>query len=170
MAGFLTWGLLFPSKTGPSRPPERTQVQNTSWNLKNAIAAYEKEYQHHPLLDPANDLTVETGHALMDVILGSDGQRTPGGRNSRGIIFYTDKSAKPFGEGSFRNGVTLDNTNGGKLWDPWGNHYRVRLDTNGDGKIENPAAPATHLPESIAVWSAGPDGDFETWADNVKTW
>jgi hypothetical protein len=106
----------------------------------------------------------------MDVLFGSDTQKKPGGRNPRGIAFYIDRAAKPMGEGRFRRGVTLDENGDGELWDPWGNHYRLRLDTNGDGKIENPAAPGTQLPESIAVWSAGPDGDFETWADHDKTW
>ena len=44
------------------------------------------------------------------------------------------------------------------------------VDQNGDGKVENPEVPGTLIPESIAIWSAGPDGDFDTWADNVKTW
>jgi hypothetical protein len=170
LAAFLAWGLLFPFKTGPSRPPDLIQAENTTFNLRNAITAYRTEYDEYPLLDPANDLTINSGHALMDIVLGSDAQMVPGGRNPRGIIFYTDKAAKPFAEGRFRRGVTLDENGGGELWDPWGNHYRLRLDTNGDGKIENPAAPGTQLPVSIAVWSAGRDGDFETWADNVTSW
>lgn len=160
-------GFLFPVATGGLR---KDHAEHTARNLKNAIAAYVAEYREYPLLDPVNDLTIDSGHALMDVLFGSDAQKAPGGRNPRGIAFYTDRAAKPMGEGRFRKGVTLDDTTAGELWDPWGNHYRVRLDTNGDGKIENPAAPGTQLPESIVVWSAGPDGDFETWADNDKTW
>lgn len=26
------------------------------------------------------------------------------------------------------------------------------------------------LDEPILVWSAGPDGDFDTWEDNVTSW
>lgn len=140
------------------------------YNLVNAISPYHTEYHEYPLLDPANDLTVESGHSLMDILLGSDKQKGPGGRNPRGIAFYTDRAAKPMGDGRFRKGITIDESGAGELWDPWGNHYRVRFDTNNDGKIENPEAPGTHLPESIEVWSAGPDGDFETWEDNVKSW
>lgn len=163
-------GLLFPVASGALSKAEHAYAENTAQNLKNAIAAYVAEYREYPLLDPANDLTIESGHKLMDVLFSSDAQKAPGGRNPRGIAFYTDKAAKPIGEGRFRKGVILDENGGGELWDPWGNHYRVRLDTNGDGKIENPAAPGTHLPESILIWSAGPDGDFETWEDNVKSW
>jgi len=163
-------GLVFPVTSGTLRKAERAHAENTAYNLKNAIDAYATEYQEYPLLDPVNDVTFDSGHGLMDILLGSDTQKEPSGRNPRGIAFYTDRAARPMGEGRFRRGVTLDENGDGELWDPWGKHYRVRLDTNGDGKIENPAAPGTHLPESILVWSAGPDGDFETWKDNVKTW
>ncbi|MBL9155975.1 MAG: hypothetical protein JNJ70_00790 [Verrucomicrobiales bacterium] len=147
-----------------------TYASMAAGQLKLAISAYHAEYGEFPLVDPANDISFDSGHALMDILLGSDTQKEPGGRNPRGIAFYTDKAAKPMDEGRFRRGITLDENGGGELWDPWGNHYRVRLDTNGDGKVENPEAPGTQLPESILIWSAGPDGDFETWADNVKSW
>lgn len=138
--------------------------------LKRAISTYQAECGELPFVDPENDISFDSGNVLMDILLGSDTQKEPGGRNPRGIAFYTDKAAKPMGDGRFRKGITLDDSGGGELWDPWGNHYRVRLDTNGDGKIENPENPGKHLPKTIAVWSAGPDGDFETWKDNVKTW
>ena len=163
-------GLLFPVASGALRKAEHAHAENTAHNHKNAIDANATEYREYPLLDPANDVTIDSGHALMDILFGSDTQKEPGGRNLRGITFYTDKAAKPMGEGRFRRGITLDEDGSGELWDPWGNHYRVRLDTNADGKIENPEAPGTHLPESILIWSAGPDADFETWADNVKSW
>jgi hypothetical protein len=150
--------------------PEWVHAESTALQLKNSISAYFTEYRNYPVFAPDKDGTVESGCALMDILLGSDTQKEPGGRNPRGIAFYTDKAAKPIDEGRFRRGVTLDENGGGELWDAWGNHYRVRLDTNGDGKVENPEAPGTQLPESILIWSAGPDGDFETWKDNVKSW
>ncbi len=53
-----------------------------------------------------------------------------------------------------------------------GNHYRVALDLDGDGQITNvdPRIESKQLPEAILIWSAGPDGDFDTWKDNLKTW
>lgn len=149
---------------------KRTNAEVAAQNLKRAISAYRTEYHEYPLLDPANDLTVDSGHDLMDILLGSDKQKGLDGRNPRGIAFYTDRAAKPYRDGRFRFGITLDDRGAGELWDSWGNHYRIRFDTNGDGRVENPETPGTHLPESIAVWSAGPDGEFETWDDNVKSW
>lgn len=164
-------GFFCPFKTGPQTPPIKIQAENTAFNLKNAIAAYHNEYCDYPVLDPVNDVMIDSEHSLMDILLGSDKQRGQAGRNPRGIVFFTGKAAKPMGVGRFRNGLTYDEKEGsGQLWDPWGNFYRVRFDTNGDGKVENPENPGTFLPESILAWSAGPDGDSETWEDNVKTW
>lgn len=159
---------LFDSST--TLKADRGHAENTCYNVVNALSAYHTEYREYPILDPTIDVTIDSERGLMDILFGSDTQKEPGGRNPRGIAFYTDRAARPMGEGRFRRGVTLEENGDGELWDPWGKHYRVRLDTNGDGKIENPAAPGTHLPESILVWSAGPDGDFATWKDNVKSW
>ncbi|MEQ1839003.1 MAG: hypothetical protein ABL994_01225 [Verrucomicrobiales bacterium] len=40
--------------------------------------------------------------------------------------------------GRFRRGITLDEDGGGDLWDPWGNHYRVRFDADGNDRVANP--------------------------------
>lgn len=160
-------GLLYPATTSALKRAEITHAENTVYNLKHAIAAFHVEYGNYPLLDSDPDLTM-TDHALMDIVLGSDKQN----RNPRRIAFYTDQAAKAMGGGRFRQGVTLDAFGGGELWDPWGNFYRVRFDTDGNRRVENPdpAGPANFLPESIILWSAGPDGDFDTWEDNITSW
>lgn len=166
-------GLISPEVTGARHEAEKRHAETTSFGLKNAISAYRAEYRDYPILNPVNDHTLNSDHELMDIVLGSDKQAEHGGRNPRRIAFYNDKRAKPIGESRFRKGLTFDEKDGtGELWDPWGNHYRVRFDSDGNGRVENPdpTAPSDFLPESIIVWSAGPDGDFETWDDNVKTW
>ncbi|MCB1204827.1 MAG: hypothetical protein KDN18_11255, partial [Verrucomicrobiae bacterium] len=85
MAAILVLGFACPLKPRPLGPHNPTQAQNTTFNLKNAIAAYQTEYREYPLLDPANDLTIDSGHELMDILLGSDTQKGAGGRNPRGI-------------------------------------------------------------------------------------
>lgn len=148
---------------------DRTRAENTAHNLKNSISAYFTEYREYPLRSPDVDLTVDTRHQIMDILLGSEKEK-PRERNPRGIAFYTDKAAKPMKGEGYRNGVVLDSQGGGELFDSWGKHYRVRFDTDFDNRIENPEAAGTLLPDSIAIWSAGKDGDFDTWKDNVKTW
>ncbi len=171
VAGILTGLLLPPVAPGVLRKVEPAHAENTAFNLKNAITAFHTEYHDYPLLAPAKDITIDSGHALMDILLGAKPHKVPDGRNPQGIAFYTDRAANRMGGGRYRKGLTYHPDDGtGALWDPWGNHYRVRLDTDSDKQIENPEAPGTFLPETIAVWSAGPDGDFDTWKDNVKSW
>jgi hypothetical protein len=108
----------------------------------------------------------------MDVLLGSDSQAEADGLNPRRIVFYTDRAARPIRSGGFARGLTLDESDGGILWDPWGRPYRVRLDTDHNDRVENPdpAGNDKILEEPVLIWSAGPDGNFETWEDNVKSW
>lgn len=106
----------------------------------------------------------------MDILLGSETERGEHGRNGRGIRFYTDKPARTDPRGKPSRGVSFNPQGGGDLWDTWGNPYRVRFDTTFDNQVESPEIPGSFLPESIIVWSAGKDGDFKTWEDNVKTW
>ncbi len=61
------------------------------------------------------------------------------------------------------------------LVDGWGNIFRVRLDADGDGFVENPdlngvAEGLTKLKQRVIVWSPGEDGKEETWSDNAKSW
>lgn len=60
---------------------------------------------------------------------------------------------------------------GGEFVDAWGRPFRFRLDLDGDGQLDNPNEDASgQLRARALVWSGGPDGDDETWADNVKSW
>jgi type II secretory pathway pseudopilin PulG len=144
--------------------------ESTAYNLKNAISAYFTEYREYPLRSPDIDITVDTRSRLIAILLGSDAERSEDGRNHRGIAFYTDKAAKTTKKGRFYKGISLDENGRGFLWDTWGNPYRVCVDSNFDNKVDDPESPGSTIPESVAVWSAGKDGNFETWDDNVKTW
>jgi len=62
----------------------------------------------------------------------------------------------------------MDET-GATFYDQWGNLYRIRTDLDGDGRVPDPSGSG-EIEETLLVWSAGPDGDFDTWEDNIKTW
>lgn len=169
------FGLLFASLLVPVRcgkipvNNDLAHAENTAYNLKHAISAYFTEYREYPVLDPGQDITLDSDHRLMDILMGTE-KVTATKRNPRNIAFFTGRVAKPMRGGGYRSGLSLDEQSSGELWDTWGKHYRIRFDTDGDNRIENPEAPGTLLPESIIVWSAGRDGNFDTWKDNVKTW
>lgn len=169
-------GLMYPATTGALRRAERTHAENTCYNVKNAISAYFTEYRKYPV-DPSNNNEtgeIRTNSDLMDVLLGADSQKERGGLNPRGIAFYTDKAARPSGDGKYRKGVRLEADGGGELWDPFGEYYYVRMDLDYNNRVEKPtwddANDAQVLPEAILVWSAGKDQDESTGKDNVKTW
>ncbi|MGD9613608.1 MAG: type II secretion system protein [Kiritimatiellia bacterium] len=60
---------------------------------------------------------------------------------------------------------------GAAFVDAWGMPFKFRLDQTGNGEMANPNVEIGGvLKTQVAVWSAGPDGDFDTWADNVAGW
>ncbi len=169
-------GLMFPAATGVLAKAERAHAENTAYNLKNAISAYFTEYRKYPV-NPSGSTEsapIQTDSTLMDILLGADSQKTGNNAlNPRGIAFYTDKAAKPMGGGKYRKGVTLQSDGGGELWDPWGEHYYVRMDLDYNNRTERPTwdkGDSDFLPESILVWSSGKDKDESSASDNVKTW
>ncbi|MCB1207266.1 MAG: type II secretion system protein [Verrucomicrobiae bacterium] len=171
-------GLMFPAATGILKKAENTHASTTSYNLKSAISAYFTEYRKYPVDSGSSASETEeirTDRTLMDVLLGADSQKESGGLNPRGISFYTDKAAKPLGGGKFRKGVTLEDDGGGELWDPWGEYYYVRMDLDYNNRTERPTwddagSSSRFVPESILIWSSGPDKDETAAKDNVKTW
>ena len=168
-------GLMFPAATGVMRRAEKTRASNAAYNLKNAISAYFTEYRKYPV-KPDREETEElrTEKELMDVLLGADSEAEEGGLNPRRIAFYTDKQAKRGDDQKYKSGITLEDGGGGELWDPWFDHYYVRMDLDYNNRVEKPEwdneTDSKFLPESILVWSAGKSQDEEYKKDNVKTW
>jgi len=144
-------------------------VENTAYGLKTAISAYFTDYRHFPIENKSLDVTIDSKHALMDILLAS-GPEAKSGMSPRKIVFFNGKNARQLKDGRFVMGVAFDESGGGELWDAWGNYYRIRMDTNFDNQVENPEVPGQFVSDPILVWSAGKDGKFETWKNNVKTW
>jgi hypothetical protein len=70
------------------------------------------------------------------------------------------------------NGLISDPATGAYgVVDSYGKPYRIRLDTNHDETLTNPnpqqaAEGRPTLKARVLVWSAGKDGDWNTWDDN----
>ncbi len=153
----------------------RAAAENDALNLKNAIASYYTEYRRYPIRqvgpeDAASPLLSD--HALMDILLASERETGPGGLSPRRHVTFTARNAVPLGGGRYRSGVVLDDDGGGTLWDPWGNHYRVLMDLNGDARVPAPGfvTGASHFAQSVIVWSPGKDGLDAESDDNIDTW
>lgn len=60
---------------------------------------------------------------------------------------------------------------GAAFVDAWGAPFKYRLDQTGSGEVPNPNSEiGGQLRAQVAVWSAGPDGDYTSWEDNVAGW
>lgn len=146
------------------------QAESTAYNLKNAISAHFTELRKYPAFDSTYDTDLSTDFHLMDILVGADYTLKNRHISPRRIAFYSGREATLGEDGRYLKGVSKTPEGRTELWDPWGNHYHVRLDTNHDNMIADPSGGDAPIPESILVWSAGPDGDFDTWKDNVKSW
>ena len=150
-------------------------AQNDALQLKNAIGSYFVEYRRYPtrLKGPEDASSpILSDHALMDILLGSAAETAPDGMNPRRHFGFNAKNARPTGDGRYRGGVHFEADGGGTFWDPWGNHYRVLMDLDADNRIPAPSfVSGTHfLPQAVAIWSAGKDGEDDSSTDNVITW
>jgi hypothetical protein len=130
------------------------------------VKAYQTEYSWLPALEsppPTKDNTggydtsSEQGRGLIEILSGTDDSKNP-----RQIPFYDPPAAKKGGGGYTATGGLLD------IWGSKG--YIVILDYDGDGKIADPEHPGATINATVIVYSAGPDGDYSTWKDNVKSW
>jgi hypothetical protein len=139
--------------------------------ISNAIDQFQTEYDRLPL--PAGaapgqdcdcDTTAEAG--ILAILEGQHPEQNP-----RLLNFLGDIPEASVAKGKPRRGIYREN---GKvaLYDSWGHPYRVRLDLSGDGFVTDPRpdAPQQQIPRPALVWSAGEDGDFATWHDNVGSW
>ena len=125
--------------------------------LSVSLKGFRAEYGRFPVADGERSVVLSEGKWL-EAQLGNDRDLNP-----RGIKF---SQYPPFG--GLRAGLTTASPR--SLLDNWGHPYRVLMDTSGDGQVPDPEHPGAMLREPIAIWSAGPDGDYTTWADNIKTW
>ncbi len=136
----------------------RAQMQS----LKVAIWSYRTEYNRLPKLGTEDEKTpVESKGLLLDILTGGAPEINP-----RRIQFYEPVKSKDGKTG----GAVTDASGGTEVRDPWGRPYRLHLDWDGDGAVPDPERPSATVPEVVMVYSAGPDGDYSTWADNVATW
>jgi hypothetical protein len=162
---------------------KESQVMGTA--LRNGIDQFLADYGRLPL--PAGstsataDLDTDSGvlSGLVSVLSGKE-TPSPSRQNPRNTDYL--EGLKPAKPNKKPGGPPWIN---GLIWDPalsvfsivdgWGSFYRVRLDTDGDGLVENPspnevAEGRPQLKQRVIVWSPGKDGKDETWEDNPKSW
>ncbi len=164
IAGYLLDGAFFYSGSGLIPYASKTRAYLGTRVIANAVVQYEMEYGHvPPAADGTKDHDMETDSSaaakLIFMLIGKDKAANPNSQNFVGDINETTDS---------KDGMERTE-NSAALWDPWGHPYRVLMDTNEDGLLKDPET-GIQVKLKVLVWSAGKDGDFNTWQDNLKSW
>jgi prepilin-type N-terminal cleavage/methylation domain-containing protein len=148
-------------------------AKHMALELRKAIGTYSAEYGRYPVASDngsaaTRDAEVTSDRTLMDVLLGSDDARGPGGLNPRGGSFISANRVSS--DQNPRNGVRFTPNGGGTLYDPWGNLYRVIIDVDRNNRCEDPGGGGV-VAKDVLVWSVGPNGkDDRGKGDDVITW
>lgn len=170
---FILAGMSMTAIKGAMEQARKKDAEHTALNLVGSISTYIEEYRRFPLEGKqagSGDVWVETDEVLMNILLGQEDNP----HNPSGSSFYNGRNAsgKPP-----RNGVVFNDDGGGRLYDPWGNLYRVMMDADYNKRVKPPfqktgIAGANIVAKDIVVWSLGPDGEEsgEGAKDNVTTW
>ena len=167
-------GIAFPVSNSVIKKARVTQCNQQMSNLITSLKGYQLEYGHVPISTTGADSEVTTDNAVfMLSLMGENPSSGNAYKNPREIDFYEPNYTK-----SGRGGWSEDNQ---ELADPWGEPFVILLDTDFDKKLINPsdttsasgsgasAAPSL-LRKEILIYSGGPDGDIDTWEDNVMSW
>lgn len=148
---------LIPSVGRINKRVQESKAEILAAELLRATERYHLDYGRYPVVTSTVDVTTESNGRFLAALSGDVSEQSAGGWNPDGTVFFPVTS--------FR-GKTADKSS---QVDYWGNLYRIRIDADGNGTIED---PETKLPRegSILIWSAGPDKKEETWDDNLKSW
>jgi prepilin-type N-terminal cleavage/methylation domain-containing protein len=155
--------LLFPAFTGVQDQAKRTQAKNDIVQIVTAVNAFYTEYGQYPCdVQTGNDgadffaADDNANNTLFDILRGDPTNGNVQTYNPKAIAFFQPMIAKDLANP--RAGIGGN----GRLYDPWGSCYRVRMDNNYTGAVENPySGNAGFNPTRLGViaWSMGKDLD-----------
>lgn len=156
--------------------------------VSQSIDSFYADYNKLPKPASATDgtdteSTTEGAQGLVKVIVGKEGDadavQNPRNTNyAEGIkpakANKAGKASISGGSDKWKNGLVFEDDNY-EIVDPWGNYFKIKLDTDYNKEVENPnidevADGRTNIPKRVIVWSPGKDGLEETWEDNVQSW
>ncbi|MDB6134725.1 MAG: hypothetical protein JWM59_2968 [Verrucomicrobiales bacterium] len=184
----LLLGILIIAANSPySRIPENARKTDTRVlckGIQEAVTQFYGDYNRlpwSPTRTAGEDTDTDTSAAagMIRILTGKDTMR-----NSRNTNYLEGmkaakartgiRQAEAKGSNKWVSGLVVDDS-APEAVDGWGGYYRIRMDSNRDGEVANPnpdeaAAGRLRLSTWAIVWSAGKDGKWETWGDNVKSW
>ena len=152
-------GLAFPVFQSIQNQAKKTQAKNDVTQIVTAVNAYYTEYGKYPLT-PGTPEDMSYGDGTSNGPLFNEIRNITATQNPRGIIFLSPPDARD--QTNARSGIK---TSDGQYYDPWGNPYRVRVDTNYDNFVVNPyssnagmskdASGVLAVQAGVIAWSVG---------------
>jgi type II secretion system protein G len=168
--------LLFPAFRGVQDQAKRTQAKNDVTQVVTAVNAFYTEYGQYPCdaqsgVDAQDFFAADddSNNKLFDILRGDPTNSWVQAYNPKAIAFMQPAVAQDLANP--RSGIGSN----GRLYDPWGSCYRIRMDNNYSGAVENPySSNAGFNPIQLGaiVWSIGKDLDgakAATGGGNRKT-
>lgn len=132
------------------------------------LSKYRLEYNRWPSVEEVAEGYPGTSKAWVEImnpeITTGKGERDK--NNFRQLRFLEMGKGMKIESGEYEGG----------FGDPWGHSkgrvpFLYAVDGDGDGMIPNPNPEKNGKIRADAIaWSAGPDGDYATWEDNVGSW
>jgi prepilin-type N-terminal cleavage/methylation domain-containing protein len=132
-------GLAFPAVNGAIGSARKAQARNDVQQIASAIKSFHSEYGYLPSAQTTSEEWVSDNGNLMKILLGEAGQTL----NPKNKKFLDPKIANQAKGGLFQ----------GKYYDPWGELYLIKLNTDYDNKIEYYG----EKPLDVIVLSKGPN-------------
>jgi len=171
---FILAGVAIPAGIKVNERARIKSAHQTAVQLATGISSYQTEYRRLPIETGRlgeTDVLLETDEVLMGILLGAEKNRN---NPTRTVFFNGTKNATGRPP---KDGLAFNNDGSGRLYDPWGNLYRVMMDSDHNQRIEPPfrkrqLVGANIVAKDIVVWSLGPDGEEtgDGTKDNICTW
>lgn len=163
--------LLFPAFKGVQNQAKRTQAKNDVTQVVTAINAFYTEYGQYPDVSGPGGGTDffasddNNNWKLFDVLRADQTDTNVLTINPKLVVFFQPQIAKD--PAKPRSGIGGDK----KFYDPWGQAYRVKMDTTFDNNLANPYSANTGAgfdPINLGAiaWSIGVDADGAKAATN----
>jgi prepilin-type N-terminal cleavage/methylation domain-containing protein len=169
-------GLLFPTVGAVKETARKAQAKNDCVQIVTATKAYYAEYGKYPVTEgsSSDDTYSDNNDRLMNVLRATGGNGYDLEMNPRKIAFLEPPIAKD--PSNPKSGIG----GSGDYYDPWGERYWIRMDSDYNNEISNPYSGNAGfgiLNTGVIAWSLGKDksggsGDKKSGqaADDVISW
>lgn len=135
-------GLGFAGVQAAMEGGRKAQARNDVQQVAAAVRAFQLEYGRQPSTQTGGDQYLQDNSSVVRALMGNDADLNP-----RNITFLSPKMTT-----GTKSGV---NTSSFTFYDPWGNSYFVKLNTDYDNVVEYYGDNYT----TVVVGSRGPDGE-----------